>query len=100
MRSLTEHRPETTHVGGVGSPSELVSADYKNAKLVAIWYRSWPIAFTSWLLLFRVEERIFIFLFFLLNCNLKFSENITQDKLYMNFFYMDIFLNLFWNFYL
>lgn len=48
----------------------------------------------------RESTRIFIFLFFLLNCNLKFSENITQDKLYMNFFYMDIFLNLFWNLYL
>lgn len=68
MRSLTEHRPETTHVGGVGSPSELVSADYKNAKLVAIWYRSWPIAFTSWLLLFRVEERAQEFLFFFFFC--------------------------------
>lgn len=55
--SIIEYRPDTTHVGGVGSPSELVSVDYKNAKLVAIWYRSWPIAFTSWLLLSRVKER-------------------------------------------
>lgn len=78
MRSsgIIEHRAETTHVGGVGSPSELVSADYKNAKLVAIWYRSWPIAFTSWLPLSPVEERELklLLFFFFLNFNLKFSE--------------------------
>lgn len=46
----------------------------------------------------RESTRIKTFIFFLLNCNLKFSEYITQNKLYMNFFNIDIFLN--WNFYL
>lgn len=58
--SIIEHRPRTVHVGGVGSPfvSAVVGCNCKNAKLIAIWYRSWPIAFTSWLL-FRLDGTLY-----------------------------------------